>query len=68
MENRGWIYYRRKKASPGSLSTAFLEVHSLLEPSKKATIKEMRRIKHEEERTGDPANDDDKLKPTVETE
>jgi len=67
MESRGWIYYRRKKASPGSLSTAFLEVHSILEPSKKVTVKEIRRIKHEETHTGDLVNDDDKRETTTDT-
>jgi hypothetical protein len=54
-------------ASPGSLSTVFLEIHSILEPSKKVTIKEIRKIKHEEAYTGDLVNDDDKREPSTDT-
>lgn len=68
VESHGWIYYRRKKASPGSFSTAFLEVHSILEPSKKATINELRKTKHEEEHAGDPVNEDDKPEPGAQIE
>jgi hypothetical protein len=31
-ERRGWIYYRKKNASPGSLGSALLESHAILEP------------------------------------
>lgn len=31
-EERGWIYYRKRRASPGTASGAALEMQSLLEP------------------------------------
>jgi hypothetical protein len=34
-ERRGWIYYRKKHGSSGTLSNAVLEVHSLFDPSKR---------------------------------
>jgi len=38
MESRGWIYYRRKKPTRSSLGNAFLEIQSILEPSKKVLV------------------------------
>ncbi|HEX8154661.1 MAG TPA: hypothetical protein VF698_16125 [Thermoanaerobaculia bacterium] len=37
-EERGWIYWRRRKASPGTRSAAMLEMQSLLEPGKRHVI------------------------------
>ena len=33
-EARGALYYRRRRGSSGALGNAFLEVHSLVEPSR----------------------------------
>jgi hypothetical protein len=37
-ERRGWIYYRHRKASPGSVGTALLQVHSLMEPQQRHVL------------------------------
>ena len=38
MESRGWIYYRHKRGSSGSLGSAFLEVQALLEPANRHVL------------------------------
>jgi hypothetical protein len=54
MESRGWIYYRRKAPTRSSLGNAFLEIQSLLEPSKKAMVEVMKEEKKEQADSGDP--------------
>ena len=54
MEDRGWIYYRKKKASPGTVSSALLELHSLLEPGKKHVLVIEREERKEQEDSGGP--------------
>jgi hypothetical protein len=39
-EDRGWIYYRHKHASGGTLGTALLELQKILEPTKRHVIEE----------------------------
>ena len=53
-ERRGWIYYRKKKGSSGTLSSAVLEVHSLFDPSKRYVLEEKTRDQVEDEEGGDP--------------
>jgi hypothetical protein len=54
MESRGWIYYRRVKATSSGLGNAFLELQSLLQPRNKHFI-EARLEEHDEETdSGDP--------------
>ena len=40
LEQRGWIYYRKHKASSGSLGNAFLAIQTALEPSKRHILEE----------------------------
>lgn len=54
MEERGWIYYRKKKPSRSSLGSAFLEIQSFLEPSKKEIAEIMMEEKKEQADSGDP--------------
>jgi hypothetical protein len=54
MESRGWIYYRRKAPTRSSLGNAFLEIQSLLEPSKKAMVEVLKEEKKEQADSGDP--------------
>ena len=42
MDDRGWIYYRKKHGSSGTLSSAFLEVEALLEPPERH-VREVKR-------------------------
>ncbi|MCX8159565.1 MAG: hypothetical protein N3G18_01360, partial [Candidatus Saccharicenans sp.] len=52
LENRGWIYYRRKKPSSSALSNACLEVQQLLEPSKKYVIRIQKEDRKEQQEAG----------------
>ncbi len=53
-EGRGWIYYRKRRGTSGALGNAALEIHALLEPSKRYVLEERRRDDAEEEGSGDP--------------
>ena len=55
-EERGWIYWRRRKGSHGMPASAALEVHQLLEPSKKYIL--------EVQQEHDPAADAEADPPT----
>jgi hypothetical protein len=58
-EARGWLYYRRRTPSSSSVGNAFLEVQSLLEPSKREVV-EIRREEHVEAAIpGEPPPEDD---------
>jgi hypothetical protein len=57
MEARGWIYYRKKRGSSGTLGTAFLEMQTLLEPGKRHVIEIVRKDDSEQNDTGDPPSD-----------
>jgi len=48
MEDRGWIYYHKKKASPGTAASAWLQLQSLVEPSKKHVL-QVEREEYEEQ-------------------
>ena len=52
-ERRGWIYYRFRKAAPGSKANAFLEVQTLLEPSKEHIVEVRKEIRQEEAEPGE---------------
>lgn len=53
-EDRGWIYWRRSKPSPGTRAGALMELHALLEPDRKHTVEVLREETHEEDDEGDP--------------
>jgi len=53
-EARGWIYWRRRKASPGTRAGALMELHALLEPDRKHTAEVLREVSHEEDDEGGP--------------
>ncbi len=53
-EGRGWIYYRKKHGSSGTLLNAVLEVHSLFDPSKRYVLEEKNRDRAEEQDRDDP--------------
>lgn len=53
-ERRGWIYYKYRRASPGTSSNAFLEVQSMLQPGTRHVV-ESRLEKHADaDESGDP--------------
>ncbi len=53
-EARGWIYYRKKKASPGTRGAAFMEVQSIIEPSKTYVAEQLRDEHAETDEDGAP--------------
>lgn len=57
LEERGWIYYRKRHASPGTLGGAFLAVQSMLEPGTRYVLEsrqERRGHENEAAGSGDP--------------
>jgi hypothetical protein len=58
MEERGWIYYRKKHGSSGSLSSAVLEVQALFEPSRRHVLEITRQDDDEQDKSGDPPSPD----------
>ena len=52
-EDRGWIYYR-KGGRPGMSASAFLEIQSMMEPSKKHVLHVMREEDDEQDDAGGP--------------
>ncbi len=54
MEDRGWIYYLKKKASPGTAGSAWLELQSMIEPATKHVLKVEREEHKEEDGEGGP--------------
>ncbi|MFA6956984.1 MAG: hypothetical protein WC538_14040 [Thermoanaerobaculia bacterium] len=53
-EARGWIYYRKKQSSPGTSASAFLELHSMLEPGRKYEIQANQSEEEERDDEGEP--------------
>jgi hypothetical protein len=53
-EARGWIYYLERRGSSGTLGNAFLEMQSMIEPSRKVVLEERRREVREEDDEGGP--------------
>ena len=56
-EDRGWIYYRKKRGSSGTLSAAALEVQALFEPSQRHLLEQKKRDRVEEGEEGDDPHD-----------
>ena len=54
MERRGWLYYRTKQPSSTDLGNAFLELQSMLEPSKRNVVVVRTEEAVEEDDEGDP--------------
>lgn len=42
-ERRGWIYWRRRKAAPGTAGSGLLSLGALLEPAKEHVLQEQDR-------------------------
>jgi len=58
-EGRGWLYYRRRRPSSSAVGNAFLEVQSLLEPSKREIVDVRREAHVEAAIPGEPPPDED---------
>jgi hypothetical protein len=55
-EDRGWIYYRKRSGRPGTSAQAFLEIQSMMEPSRKYVLEVKREDEDKDEQadSGDP--------------
>ena len=53
-EERGWIYYRKRKASPGTLGSAFLSAQAILDPGARYAVEARREAKNAGAEAGDP--------------
>lgn len=53
-EEKGWIYWRRRKGSPGSVGSAALQVHQIIEPSKKYVLQAKEDQRPASDREADP--------------
>jgi hypothetical protein len=53
-EERGWIYYRKKRGYPDRAGRAFSELQSMLEPGQRHVIEEERREEFEKPGEGAP--------------
>lgn len=53
-EERGWIYWRRRKGSHGMAASAMLEIQRLIEPSKKYVLAARDEQAPEADEEGDP--------------
>lgn len=60
MEERGWIYYRRRRGTSGALGDAFLEVQSLVDPGQKAVLEARRQVADEAGESGDPPDGEER--------
>lgn len=58
-EERGWIYWRRRKASPATRAGAMLELHAMLEPGRRHTAEVVRAEAHDEDDEGGPGPEGD---------
>jgi hypothetical protein len=54
MEKQGWIYWRRGKGMSSRLGNACLELHSMLEPSKRHVVEVRKKEKRDQVESGDP--------------
>lgn len=53
-EERGWIYWRKKRGHSERLGQAFLDLHSMLEPGNRHVLEEKRREESEKPGEGAP--------------
>ena len=49
MENRGWIYYRRKKTGSGAGGNVLMPLHEIFEPGAKYVIEERKQEEEEDD-------------------
>lgn len=59
-EGRGWIYYRRKRASPRALGNALLETQALLEPRAREVVEALSERPAEGDASGEPPETGDR--------
>lgn len=53
-EERGWIYWRKRRGHSDRLGQAFLDLHTMLEPRHRHVLEEKRRERDEKAAEGAP--------------
>jgi hypothetical protein len=53
-ESRGWIYWRRRRPSPGTAGSAFLDLQAMLEAGKAHVVDELKQVREERDDEGGP--------------
>ena len=53
-ERRGWIYYRHRKASPGTAPAALLKLQSFVDPAAERAIEAVQEEERDEDEAGEP--------------
>jgi hypothetical protein len=53
MERQGWIYWRKSKGMSTRLGNAFLELHSMLESSRRHVVEVRKKEKRDQAESGD---------------
>ncbi len=53
VEDRGWIYYRKRKPNITSLSTALFQMQAIVQPEKQHIVEQKLEIKEDEDEDGD---------------
>lgn len=59
MESHGWIYWRRVKPKGSTIGNAFLELESIIQPSKQHVIEARIKEHGKDEDSGDPPTTDE---------
>ena len=54
VEEKGWIFYAKKKASPSSIGTAFLEIQQMVQPEKRHVLEVRQQRQAEQDEQGGP--------------
>ena len=52
-ERRGWVYWRKRKSSPGTTAAAMMEIHSMIEPGRAHVAEAIRAEETEQDDEGD---------------
>jgi len=58
LERQGWIYWIKNNGMSTRLGNAFLELHSMLEPSKRHVVEVRKKEKRDQAESGDPESPD----------
>lgn len=54
LEAKGYVYYRKKKASLRSTGSVLMELHGVIEPRAKNVIEARRQVVHHHDESGPP--------------
>ncbi len=58
LEAKGYVYYRKKKASLRSTGSVLMELHGVIEPRAKNVIEAKQQVVHHHDESGPPKPDE----------